>query len=91
MTDVPALNPDTIPSVPMVAAVVLVLAQVPPVNASVNAEEVPTHKIRLPVIGGRSVLTVTVVVYTVPGLQPLPVLLTTNEYTPVTVGVIAGL
>ena len=35
--------------------------------------------------------TVTEVVYTVAGLQPMPVLLIVSEYTPVTVGVIAGL
>ena len=35
-------------------------------------------------------LTVTAVVYTVAGLQPLPLVLTVNEYVVVVVGVIAG-
>ena len=65
---------------------------VAPLELALSVAVPPTHTGPLfvaPVDDGTG-FTVTVVVYTVVGAHPDPVLLTVSEYVPVTVGVIAG-
>ena len=71
--------PVTIPEVePIVPTERSLEAQVPP-PASVKAVVEPADTISKPEIADGSGLTVTVVVYTVAGLHPLPVLLSVSE------------
>ena len=87
---VPAPVPVTVPSVPTVAIVTSLLVQPPPAVASVSDVVKVLHMVVVPDTGAGCVFTVTVVVYMVAGLHPLPVLLTVKEYTPLTEGVITG-
>jgi hypothetical protein len=59
MVDVPGAMPDTIPEVPIVATVVILLLHVPP-PASARDVVVPAHKMVTPVIADGSGLTVTI-------------------------------
>ncbi len=54
MVAVPGKRPDTIPDVPTVAIAVLLLLQVPPLVASVNAVVLYWHTTGLPLIGRRA-------------------------------------
>ena len=60
MVEVPATAPLTMPDVPMVATVVLLLLHTPPDVASLNVVVEPTHTVAVPVIGD-IVVTVSVV------------------------------
>ena len=59
---VPADTPVTTPVLPTAARLVLLLLQVPPVEASVKAVVKPTHTLAVPVIAAGKGLTVTGVV-----------------------------
>jgi hypothetical protein len=57
----PAPAPETTPLVPIVAADVLVLNQVPPVAASVSVIVADEHKVVAPVMAGAALMVTTVV------------------------------
>ena len=79
MVPVPAATPVTIPVEPTVAIDVALIVHVPPGELLLSIVVDPGHKLISPVIAPGGGLTTTVVVYTVPGLQPEPELLTVNE------------
>ena len=60
--DTPAIFPVTTPDVPTLAIVAALLAQVPPVVASVRLVVVPAQIAKVPVIVAGDVFTVTIVV-----------------------------
>ena len=60
IVDVPAVDPVTVPSVPTVATMMLLLVQTPPVVASVSAVVVPWQITFVPVITAGCKFTVTV-------------------------------
>jgi len=88
--EVPADTPLTTPVAdPMVATPVFELTHVPETEF-VSVVDDPAQTELEPDGTDGTGFTVTVVVYTVDGLQPEPVLLTVSEYVPVTVGVAVG-
>ena len=87
--DVPAEIPDTVPVVEPIVILPLLLLHVP-VLASVKVVGIPIVTTLEPEIDPGNGLTVTIVVYIVDGLQPLPIALTDNEYVVVTVGTSVG-
>ncbi len=72
MFAVPAVAPVTIPPVPTVATTPLLLLQVPPVTASVNAVVEPAHKLATPVIPGMDAL-FTIITFVAIAVPQLPV------------------
>jgi len=78
-TDVPGDTPFTVPLVEPIVTVLLLTLHVPPVVASASVVEEVPQIANVPVIDATTGFTVTAVVYTVPELQPEPVLLTVNE------------
>ncbi len=65
----PGTNPDATPEVdPIVATTVLLLVQVPPIEASLSAVGVPRHMLSIPVIGAGPETTETVITEK----QPVP-------------------
>jgi hypothetical protein len=90
MIAVPAETPLMTPDVPAVATLVLLLLHEPLPVASDKVIVPPVCTEVAPDIAAGLELTVTVVVYTVAGLQPVPGLLRVREYVPVAVGIVVG-